>query len=275
MGDTQTARWVPIRLPSRRELTAQLRATAPVLVVATVFTAAAFVVVSYLHFDERVLAYQLIDDPAPFAGLASYTGLLSYLGVLAWCAAATVCGFCGALLWRVGQARELSRFLLILAGLNVWMMLDDLLILHEDLAEWLVGFESRHVGEGLFFLAYLIIVSICFVRFREIVMRSDYLLLAAGAVSFGISTALDVALQLEMGGNNPFLEVVVSRSWGGPLADISEELLKLNGVLLWFAYLARLAFGGVREAMRHPATAVIEHQSNRPPATKRRRPKHR
>lgn len=74
-----------------------------------------------------------------------------------------------------------------------------------------------------------------------------------------------------MGGNNIFLEAVISRSWGGPAVDITEELLKLTGIFLWLAYLTRTAFAAVRDAMRPVPATVIDHQANRPSAAPRRR----
>ncbi|MGH2561833.1 MAG: hypothetical protein ACRDJH_22450 [Thermomicrobiales bacterium] len=110
MKSAQTTRGSAFQLPSRRELRDQMRATAPVLIAALIILAGTFLIVSILHFQERVSAYQLIDDPAPFAGLESYTGVLSHAGVILWTAAVTVCAFGGALLAgsAVRSTRELS-----------------------------------------------------------------------------------------------------------------------------------------------------------------------
>jgi len=271
--------------PSWAAVRDQLRATGPILLAALALLVASFVVVATLHFQDRVLAYQLIDDPAPFMGLPSYTGLLSHAGILVWCAATTVCGFGGALLWGGCGTRDLSRFLLILAGANAWLALDDLLVLHEEWAVKWLGFESRHTGEAIFFLAYGAFMAACFWRFRATIVRTDYLLLVVAIVVFGVSTALDVVLQLDMGGNNIFLEAVLSRSWGGPVVDIAEELLKLTGIVLWLAYLTRVAFLAARDAMRPVPIGAVDHQANRPrgaaagveaePGTSRRRKRRR
>ncbi len=258
-------------LETRQAVTHQLRETAPVLIAVWVLSLAAFAIVCYLHFQDRVLAYQLIDDPAPFAGLAPCTGLMSNIGVLIWCAAAAVCGFCGATLRGVPGKADLSTFLLILGGFNAWLGMDDLLVLHEEAAEALFGFESRHVGEGLLFLAYGVIVAIGYAKFRAIIWRSDIVLLAAAAASFGISIALDVVLQLNLGGYNIFLEAVLSQSWGGPVADISEELLKLNGVLLWFIYLYRMSYRSTRDAMRLHDPGGSDRASSRVPKPQKKR----
>jgi len=56
---------------------------------------------------------------------------------------------------------------------------------------------------------------------------------------------IDVVLTMDMGGNNFFLDAVLSVSWGGPIIDLTEEILKLNGVLIWFLYLFRTGYFAV------------------------------
>ncbi|MGH2561834.1 MAG: hypothetical protein ACRDJH_22455 [Thermomicrobiales bacterium] len=63
----------------------------------------------------------------------------------------------------------------MLAAVNAWMALDDLLVLHEDIAVRMLGWESRHVGEALFFGAYAVIMAVILWRFRLTIARTDYL----------------------------------------------------------------------------------------------------
>jgi hypothetical protein len=65
---------------------------------------------------------------------------------------------------------------------------------------------------------------------------------------------------------------VWDRGWRWDLAQIAEELLKLNGILLWFAYLARVGFLGVRGAMQRAAPSATP--VGRPPEAMTRRPNH-
>jgi hypothetical protein len=229
----------------------KLRASGPVLAVALLISLVMFAIVGYLHFAERVPAYQLIDDPAPYLGVEWYTGLLSHLGVLLWCASAAVCGFAGYVLLDNGGARrhELSRLLLLFAVANLWLALDDLLLIHEQLARQLFGFESRHAGEGLILAVFAGLMALVFWTFRATIGRTEYLLLIAAILSLGASVAIDVGFQLEMDGNNPFREAVFSVSSGPHVNYIAEEILKLNGAMLWFAYVWRTAIAGVRWGM--------------------------
>jgi len=207
-----------------------------------------FATVGYLHFGERVRAYQLMDDPVAYAGLEWYTGVLSQVVVLLWCASAAVCGFAGLLMRGSGDTylHRLSRFLVLLAVSSAWLTFDDLLLLHEQVARHLVGREYQHHGEGVLFVFYAVVMAGCFWRFRRTIARTDYILLIGAIVSLLASAAIDVGFQLELGGNNLFRETVLSVSWGAPFIDISEEMLKLNGAMLWFVYCMRTGLGGVR-----------------------------
>lgn len=231
-------------------------AALPVVLVVSLVT---FAAVCYLHFGEHVRAYQVMDDPASYARLEWYTGLLSNLVVLLWCASAVVCGFAGLLLRGSGDTylRRLSQFLVLLAVSSLWLTFDDLLLLHEQVARHLVGREHQHAGEGLLFALYGAVMASCFWRFRRTIAQTEYVLLIGAIVSLLASAAIDVGFQLELGGNNFFRETVLSVTWGAPFIDIAEEMLKLNGAMLWFVYFIRTGLSGVQDVMskgsREPA----------------------
>lgn len=223
----------------------------PILVAALAISQFAFAVIAWLHFNDRVPAYQLIDDPAPYVGVEWYTGLISYWGVLLWGSSAAICAFTWALLRHSYDAslQALSRFLLALAAANLWMTLDDLFMVHEQLARHLVDGYSRHAGEAFIFVIYAGLSALCLWIFRATIMQTEYLLLLAAIVSLGVSVAIDIGFQLEMDGNNVYREAVLSVSWGAPVNYIAEEILKINGAMLWFSYICGTAYAGARKAM--------------------------
>ncbi len=241
---------------------------APVLIGVLLLSLIAFAIVGWLHFDERVRAYQLLDDTTSYAGVKWYTGLFSYLGVLLWCASAAVCGFAALLLREhsASGARNLATFLAVLAAANLWMTFDDLFVVHEQLARLFAGEASQHAIEGVIFFLYAVLLAICFWWFRETIAHTEYALLIAAIVSLVASMAIDVGFQLEMDGNHLFRETVLSVSWGPPVIDIAEEILKLNGAMLWFVYLVRTGLAGVRDwidsAVRVPARTSHQRAVN-------------
>lgn len=228
------------------------RSSFEILLAGLVVSLAVFAIVGFLHFDDRTPAYQLLDDPTDFSGVKWYTGLFSNLVVLFWCASATVCGFAGYSLKGSSSidVQELSRMLLWLCAANIWIMLDDLLLVHEQAARLTFGKEFQHFGEGLILAIYIGAVGSLLWRYRATIVRREPLVLLAAVASLGASIAIDVGFQLELGGNNPFRETVLSVSWGATVIDIAEEILKLNGALLWFVYWTRIGLAAVREYAR-------------------------
>lgn len=237
-----------VTVPSGAFSPRRRRRPGAVLPLVLVVSLATFATVCYLHFGRHVRAYQLMDDPVSYAKLEWYTGVLSQVVVLLWCASAAACGFAGLLMRGSGDANlfRLSRFLGLLAVSSLWLTFDDLLLLHEQVARHLVGREYQHHGEGLLFVLYAVVMASCFWRFRTTIAKTEYVLLIGAIVSLLASAAIDVGFQLEMGGNNLFRETILSVGWGAPFIDISEEMLKLNGAMLWFAYCMRTGLGGVR-----------------------------
>jgi hypothetical protein len=231
------------------------RGPGAVLPMVLLVSLATFAVVCYLHFGRHVRAYQLMDDPVSYAKLEWYTGVLSQVVVLLWCASAAVCGFAGVLMRGGGDTRlnRLSRFLVVLAVSSLWLTLDDLLLLHEQVARHLVGREYQHHGEGVLFALYAVVMASCFWRFRTTIARTEYILLIGAVLSLLASASIDVGFQLELDGNNLFRETVLSVPWGAPVIDIAEELLKLNGAMLWFVYFLRTGYSGVKDVMPDPA----------------------
>lgn len=209
----------------------------------------AFVVVCYLHFGRDVPAYQLMDDPASYAKLEWYTGMLSNVVVLLWCAAAAVCGFAGYLLPRNRDSDlgRLGQFVALLAVFSLWMTLDDMLLLHEQISRHLAGREYQHHAEGVLFVLYGVVLAGFFWRFRATIARTDFAFLIGAVVCLLASAAIDVAFQLELGGNNLFRETILAVQWGSSFIDITEEMLKLTGAMFWFVYCVRAACRGLKD----------------------------
>ena len=105
----------------------QLRSNASILAIAVLISLGTIALVAYL----------LISDPAPYVGMPWYLDPVSHAGILLWVAAASVCAFAAAVLRDSGDEgrRQFSRLLLVLSTATLWMALDDLLLIHEELGE--------------------------------------------------------------------------------------------------------------------------------------------
>jgi len=80
----------------------------------------------------------LTRDVAATANIHPFAGMLSNLGVLLWCSSAVSCLFAGVFAHQ-RKLRTISLFLLSSGLLTFVLLLDDLFLIHEDLAK-------RHLG---------------------------------------------------------------------------------------------------------------------------------
>ncbi len=162
-------------------------------------------------------------DPVAEFNSPMYIGFLSNFGVLLWGAAASVCLFGGWLAWNCPRQRETSLFLSGAGLISAMLMLDDLYLLHEEVIE-----DHLHISQKFVFATYGVMVSALLIRFRELILRSDFLLLGLAFVFFSASVAIDLFVTPE--------EFDV---FGFPGRHILEDGVKLLGIATWSLYLIR------------------------------------
>lgn len=215
------------------EIGRQLRTSVPLLVVALTLVGAALALSLVAHVTTSISALDLIYDPVSVGRLPAYTGLLSHIGVLLWWAAASVCAFSALLLQRqTATTAARVRFLLASAALSALLALDDLFVLHEELATAMLG-----GNEEILFAGYALLTLLCFSWFRSVIGQTDVIILALALVSLGISTAIDVVAHWQ--GND-----LIKGN------DFVEESFKLLGIAWWLTYFTRICYVSITEAIR-------------------------
>jgi len=158
-------------------------------------------------------------DPTATLHGSALTGVQSNVGVLVWWTGAAVAFFAAFLAPREGSDAAASSFLIWSGAITAVLTLDDLFQFHEDLAERYLRLNDKIVVAiyGIAVLAYL-------VRFRRLILRTDYPLLVAGLALFAGSNAVDLLLQ---------------DRWLSDWRIFVEDGLKLLGIVSWSAYLIR------------------------------------
>lgn len=149
------------------------------------------------------------------------TGAQSTLGVLVWCAAAGICFFSCVLLQSRGGDKDVRSFLLWSGVIAMVLALDDMFLVHEDLAR-----RYLLLSEEVVFLAYGSVLVWYLIRFRRNILDSEYLLLLLAFVLLGSSIVVD------------FFQA----SWPGSGRIFFEGGTKLLGIVTWSAYLIRTCF---------------------------------
>ena len=162
-------------------------------------------------------------DVTAIANIHPLSGVLSNLGVLLWCTAAAVCGFASFFL-RHAQPRSPSRFLLSSSLLSVYLMLDDLFQLHENLLPRYLGLSEKIVISALAvaLFAYLIV-------FRRILWRTNFGALVVALGFLGVSAGEDLILETWM--------------WRlGQWAFLLEDGAKWLAIVFWCSYCVHTSY---------------------------------
>jgi hypothetical protein len=177
-----------------------------------------------------------LRDPVATLGGHPLTGLQSHVGVLIWWGAASICLFSVAVLRRPGE-RRLRAFAASYGVLSAVLALDDLFLLHEDLAPRYLGIHELAVVA-----AYGVAAVALTVAFRDVILRSEYRLLAAAVGFFAVSILTDQ---------------VIAKYWQSGWRIVVEDGLKLVGVVSWTAYFVGVclrAVSGEQRAIEPPAS---------------------
>lgn len=192
------------------------------VLVATAIPLLAIAAITIALFSIDVSPRMLFADPAAFVGHPFYLGMFSALSVMAWTAGASFAAI-GAMLAN-GRARLLCASL---AGLSVWLALDDQFMLHES-----VG-PSIGIPQQASFAIYAGAMLAITVGFRRLILRGSVLLATATLSMLALSVAIDVMSDRSIYFAAPSLIVV-------------EDGAKWIGAMLWAAWIANLVLRLVR-----------------------------
>jgi uncharacterized membrane protein YgdD (TMEM256/DUF423 family) len=172
------------------------------------------------------------------------TGAQSVVGVGIWWLAAGICLFASAVASRSRVPPAVRSFLLWSGLLTAVLVLDDAFMFHDDLASRIFGLRERYV-----MLAYGVLLAAYLLRFRKVILRTEWLLLVGALAFFASSIGLDLYNQ------NSCLEFVTPTEtcdW----SMFVEDSLKLLGIVFWSAWLIRISYlallGGLRSARSMP-----------------------
>lgn len=110
---------------------------------------------------------------------------LSNLGIVLWCVAATVCFFSAALLNK-NKTKKISHFLLYSGLLTSYLLFDDFLQWHERLFP-----KILHIDEKIVFILLGIAALTLMIKFKDIILRTNYIVMLMGLFFLAMSIAGD------------------------------------------------------------------------------------
>lgn len=161
----------------------------------------------------------LMSDPLWLVDALPWVGAVSNIGILIWTISISVCFFTGALLSQRRGDKNRVRFLYAVGGITILIMLDDFFMLHE-----LIYSKYLHLDENLVFSFYGMLILVCFIKFRGLILKSDYSTLITSLVFFALSAAFDT----------------LHRYHTFPWHRFYEDGFKLLGIFGWAGYFVKL-----------------------------------
>lgn len=182
----------------------------------------------------------LMRDPAATMRAPAYIGLVSNIGVLLWYGTAAVCLFCAAGLRRQESGGTMRSFLLLAGLITAVLGLDDLFRLHEDVL------PSLGVRQRITVAVYATAVPLYLVRYRQLILRTDFLLLLFALAFLGLSVCIDyLSPRIE---HMPYASVAWMRGYMAipELRIYVEDGFKLLGIASWSAYFTRVCLTRTR-----------------------------
>ncbi len=218
------------------KLYTQLRTVFPILVkLYTPIVILLFLVV-FISFKTGIPIKKFTMDPAEIAEINPFMGAVSNIGILFWCASASICFFSFALLQKTRIRGNFSAFFQFSGFITSILLLDDLFLFHErhHLNSREIIFPNSpapFIAENASYFSYIIIVLFYLIRFRKIIIKTDFVLLFLAFLFFGASIIID--------------------SFPIPVFDIDlfEDVFKLFGIVSWFGYFVIVCFQVVKQGI--------------------------
>lgn len=146
-----------------------------------------------------------------------FMGAISQVGIFFWSISISLCFFCSTIISRKTSAsNKLASFLNFFGFITLILLLDDLFMLHESVFPWLLK-----IPEKLTFLSYGLLIIWGTIKFKTVIIKTEWIILLLSLFWFGGSIIVDLI---------PFFNYL-----GGSRLLI-EDGLKLFGIISWFYY---------------------------------------
>lgn len=149
--------------------------------------------------------------------LSPFVGIISQIGILCWSMTASLCIFCSAIIYQKKYiSNNLAYFLRFFGFITLILLLDDLFLLHEFILP-----RFLKIPEKLTYLCYGSLVLWGLIRFKSVILQTEWIILLLSLLWFGCSIFIDLF---------PVLDYFKD------LEYLLEDGFKLFGIVSWFYY---------------------------------------
>lgn len=179
--------------------------------------------IALLSLHTGIPLEKFTQDPAAVTGVNPFTGVVSNTGILFWCISASVClfAFFNIVERRNNKVNDDTLFLLFFGLTTLILLLDDLFLIHESIAPVLLNISEKQI-----YVCYGMIVLFGIVRFKKIILQTEWIILSLSFSFFALSLAIDI-----FGNSLDFSKSV-----------FLEDSFKLLGIVSWVCYFVLASF---------------------------------
>ena len=167
----------------------------------------------------------LTKDPTQLTGLHPLIGIISHFGIIMWCSTASLCFFVCTISEKYVN-KNFKRFLFSSAFLTVYLLLDDIFLIHE-----ILGPEYLHIKQNYIYVIYFFVTLSYIIFFLRLILRTEFVLLILALIYFGLSIILDY----------------VSSKMDYEINTLIEDAFKFFGIMMWFLYFLRICIKVARD----------------------------
>jgi hypothetical protein len=170
--------------------------------------------IEWIHVQRGISYGDLTRDPNAIHNSPKYIGFLSNIGMIFWFAAAGVLLFSASFAQQNHQNKKVLFFLTNAFLLTLFLGIDDLFMLHDELAH-------RGIKEEYFYIVYAIWLLTTIYFYRRIIKITLYPLILVYVTVFGCSI---------------FIDKLITEAY------LIEDMLKFVGILNWSFYWTTSAY---------------------------------
>lgn len=207
-----------------KRLIAQLKIVAPLLIVVYLILLGLLSIISIICVKYNFPIERVTRDPAVLAHFNPFTGALSNIGILFWCSTAAICFFSSTIHSKKENVK-VATFLFYSGLLSSVLLLDDLFMFHERIFP-----KYLHIPENLVYSGYLALVSIYLIKFKSMILETEYIILLIAFGFFALSILCDVFLPSEG-------------------MYLIEDGFKLFGIITWFIFFTKTCLTKTRKIL--------------------------
>ena len=166
-------------------------------------------------------------DPLAITGNHPFLGIISNVGAILWSFSVAICFFSYVLLKTSKESHDVLGFILFGGVISLVLLLDDLFMLHERIYP-----EYFWVSEKIVFVFYGVLILFYLVKFRRIIIETDFIFILLAVFFFALSILVDLLPESLL-----------------PWHHLFEDGPKFFGIVSWFGYQLSVCFQEVQSAV--------------------------